>query len=242
MRDMKTPIATLLASVALLGAAGIALFRPAESAQATPVPVGEPESYRGAEDLPGAPSQLGPGALAGPEQLPPNHPPISGGSSPHGGGAAPSAPDELAAIAWTVPKGWHTASNPNAMRIATYRPAENCELSVVRAGGTTDANIQRWIGQFDEPAHSQRTRKLVQGLRVEVVDIGGTYAGGGMMPGSPAEPHAGWKLLGAVVETPGSHYFFKLVGPSAEVTAAHASFDALIASVRPLQGAAPEGP
>jgi hypothetical protein len=144
------------------------------------------------------------------------------------------AADESPSIAWTVPSGWQTAPNPTVMRIATYRPAADAELAVSRAGGTTDANIQRWIGQFDDPPRTQRSRKVVKGLPVEVVEISGTYAGGGMMPGASAEPHPNWTLLGAVVEAPGSHYFFKLLGPSAQVQAAHASFDALVASLHPL--------
>jgi hypothetical protein len=132
-----------------------------------------------------------------------------------------------------VPAGWTSLPNPNAMRIATYRPAADSELIVVRAGGTTDANIERWIGQFDEPAQTQRSRKTIHGLGVEILEVRGTYAGSGM-PGAPTAPRPGWSLLGAVVETPGTSYFFKLVGPSDQVQSAHASFDALVASIRPL--------
>jgi hypothetical protein len=142
--------------------------------------------------------------------------------------------DEPPAIAWDVPAGWKTLPNPTALRIATYRPAPSSELVVARAGGSTDANIERWVHQFDEPARTARSKKTIRGLEVEVLEASGTYAGSAMIPGAPSEPHPGWSLLGAVVETPGSHYFFKLVGPSPEVQAAHASFDALVASVRPL--------
>jgi hypothetical protein len=120
------------------------------------------------------------------------------------------------------------------MRIATYRPTPDSELVVVRAGGSTEANIERWIGQFDEPARSTRSKKTVHGLAVEVLEANGTYAGSGMVPGAPSQPHPGWGLLGAVVETPGSHYFFKLVGPSDQIQTARGSFDALLGSIRPL--------
>lgn len=145
----------------------------------------------------------------------------------------PSTTEEAPSIGWTVPPAWQTAPNPNAVRIATYHPSASTEVSVSRAGGTTEANIQRWIGQFDDAGKDTRTEKTVRGMKVEVVEVGGTYLGSGMMVGPAAEKHPGWTLVGAVVETPGSHYFFKLLGPTDQVRAARASFDALVASIAP---------
>lgn len=166
--------------------------------------------------------------------LPPNHPPISPSMSRHGApGANVATADEAPAVTWTVPSGWQTSPNPNAVRIATYHPSATTEVSVSRAGGTTEANIQRWIGQFDDAGKDTRTEKTVRGMKVDIVEVKGTYLGSGMMAGPAAETHAGWSLVGAVVETPGSHYFFKLLGPADEVLAARASFDALVASITP---------
>jgi hypothetical protein len=180
--------------------------------------------------------------------LPPDHPPIDGTGSPHGmqnamagmqGGMqnaqSPVGPaaDEAPAITWKVPPAWQTAPNPSAMRIATYHPSANTDVSVSRAGGSSDANIERWLGQFDDAGQDKHTEKMVRGLDVKLVEVTGTYSGGGMMPAAPADPHRNWALVGAVVETTGSHYFFKMVGPAAQVRAARASFDALIASLTP---------
>jgi hypothetical protein len=120
------------------------------------------------------------------------------------------------------------------MRLATYRiprapgDDEDAELSVTRAGGTAEANIQRWIGQFDGAATSSREEKNVQGFKVALVSIKGTFLGGGMMQGAPPSPRTSWALLGAIVETPGSSYFFKLVGPATTLNAARAPFNAMI--------------
>jgi hypothetical protein len=43
--------------------------------------------------------------------------------------------------------------------------------------------------------------------------------------------HPGWALLGAIVETPGSPYFFKMLGPSPSIQTARPSFDRLLASL-----------
>jgi hypothetical protein len=123
------------------------------------------------------------------------------------------------------------------MRIATFRPADESsdapEITITRAGGTTEANIQRWLDQFDNRGIEKRTALEVHGLDVMVVEVSGTYMGGSMMPGSPSPTHAGWTLVGAIVPTSGSAYFFKLLGPSAKVQGARASFDALVRSASP---------
>jgi hypothetical protein len=123
------------------------------------------------------------------------------------------------------------------MRLATYRVpaaggAEEAEMSVSRAGGTTPANIERWRGQFDGANQTGPTEKTVAGLKVTIVEITGTFTGGGMM-GGPTTQHPGWALLGAIVETSGFPYFFKLTGPEAGVLGARQGFDELIDSVTP---------
>jgi len=167
--------------------------------------------------------------------LPPNHPPIGTGASPQGMGLPAS--DEAPALAWEVPHGWQTIPNPNAMRLATYRVTADSsdapEVSVARAGGTAEANIQRWLDQFDQRGADKRTKTRVHGLDVTVVEVSGTYMGGAMMPGAQSASHPGWTLVGAIVPTASSAYFFKLLGPAAKVQAARASFDALVASFAP---------
>jgi hypothetical protein len=124
------------------------------------------------------------------------------------------------------------------MRLATYRiprapgDSEDGELSVTRAGGTTEANIKRWVGQFDGSSTEVREEKKVQGFHVTLVSVKGTFLGGGMMQSAPSSPRPSWGLLGAIAETPGSSYFFKLLGPASTVGAARAPFDAMIAGLK----------
>jgi hypothetical protein len=125
------------------------------------------------------------------------------------------------------------------MRLATYHvpratgDTEDADVSVTRAGGTTDANIERWLNQFDDRGKDTRASRDVRGLKVTIVDVSGTYLGGGMTAG-PSEPHPGWALLGAVVEAPGTPYFVKFTGPAATVRASRAAFNALIDSLTPI--------
>jgi hypothetical protein len=173
-------------------------------------------------------------ATAAPPGLPPNHPHVAGQSphGPHAGGALPNGENQAPpSIEWKVPNGWQTLPNPNPMRLATYRAAEGPEVSVARAGGPADANILRWSEQFEGAPQADRTEKQVAGLRATIVHIAGTY-GGGMGTAEP-EKHEGWAMLAAIVEAPGAPYFFKVVGPAAEVDRSRASFDALLESIAP---------
>jgi len=147
--------------------------------------------------------------------------------------APPSAPDD---IAWTAPPAFVTLPNPNPMRKATYRfehvsgDLEDAELTVSVAMGGADQNIQRWSGQFGN-AEAKSEPRTVNGLKVVVTELKGTYASGGMM-GGPATSKPKSMLLGAIIDAGVRQYFFKLTGPEKTVTAAKKDFDALVASVR----------
>jgi hypothetical protein len=117
------------------------------------------------------------------------------------------------------------------MRLATYQVPGGVEVSVSRAGGTTDANIQRWVGQFDDVGREVHAEKTVHGVRVVSVDVAGTYVGGGM--GGRTESLRNWAMVGAVLESRSPSYFFKMTGPAAAVRAALPAFDRLVDSIEP---------
>lgn len=164
--------------------------------------------------------------VALPSQLPPNHPAINTPPAMH-------APNEDASVAWTVPAGWKTVPNPNAMRVATYvvKSADGeAEISVSRAGGTPEANIERWVGQFEDAGKETRSEKTTHGIKLSIVEVSGTYRGG---MGADSAPRPGWALRGAIAEGAGTPYFFKMIGSKASVRAARVSFDALVSSITP---------
>jgi hypothetical protein len=222
----------ILFLIAIGGGGALALFH-----KESPPPPSAPAVVTAAEDVPSVATDLDG------QKLPPNHPSIGAGGAMNSGamhagaGALPPAEDERAAISWKVPAGFQTLENPTSIRLATYTMA-GADVSVSRAGGGTEANIDRWVRQFDEAGQEKRSVKTVRGLKVVVVEVAGTYLGSGMaLPAAGTDEHAndkkGWALLGAVVETPGSSYFFKMTGPAASVKSAHKSFDALLDSITP---------
>jgi hypothetical protein len=131
----------------------------------------------------------------------------------------------------------------STMRVATYRvppspgDAEPGEVGVFffvgGAGGSVDANVERWIAQFTpDPggAKPKRSVETVNGIRVTRVSAEGTYASG--MPGGPTTPKTQYALLGAIAEGPGGNLFFKLTGPRKTVSKAAAQFEALVRSLK----------
>jgi len=103
-------------------------------------------------------------------------------------------------------------------------------------GGGVDENVDRWVGQFSDASKPQRTTLQVNGLKVTRIEVTGTYSPM-RMPGMPAgqSNHAGWRLIGAIVEAPSGLWFFKLTGPDATVKAAGPELQSLLASASPNQ-------
>jgi hypothetical protein len=217
-------VAPAFAAAAVGAAAIVALFR-GEDTRA------DPRATASADTPASAPVSV----QATNADLPPGHPPIGSMGASHGM-QGPARGDEPPALAWTAPPGWRAMPNPNALRVATYRVSPDdgdaTEVTVSRAGGSTDANIQRWIGQFDGAGAPSRTERRVGDIGVTVVEVSGTYAGNGMMPAGRAPKLDGWSLVGAIAAPGGTPYFFKMTGPTQRVRAARPAFDAMIASIR----------
>lgn len=110
-------------------------------------------------------------------------------------------------------------------------------LTMMAAGGSVEANIKRWKGQFsggDEAA--QKSKKLDVGKwEIHLVDVSGTYAesmgGGPFAPGKVVQ-RPDYAMVGAImVEPEGRQYFVKMIGPSDVVKASRDKFVAMIKSV-----------
>ena len=166
------------------------------------------------------------------------------GGMPMGGVAGSQgsgSPTAAAGLAWSLPGGW-TVEAPRAMRIATYAipaakgDAEGAECAVyyfgAGQGGGVDANLERWIGQFQPATNSKRATKQVSGLKVSLADVSGTYTAHGGSMTQPQGVKPGWRLLGAIAEGPQGAAFFKLAGPAKTVAAASEGFEALVGSLK----------
>ena len=133
-----------------------------------------------------------------------------------------------------APDGWVTETPSSSMRVGQYKlpkvegDKEDASLVVyyfgATQGGTAQANIDRWIGQMQQPDGSDSKSKAkmdsmtVNGLKMSTVDVTGIYTAE-MAPGSKTfHNDASYRLRAAVIETPKGNYFVKLAGPEKTVT------------------------
>lgn len=154
----------------------------------------------------------------------------------------------IAALTYTAPPAWHTRPPASSMRVAEFvipkaqGDADDAELIVYFFGatgaGTADANLNRWIGQVQQPDGSpsglkaQHANRAINGLKVTTVDVAGTYTGE-MSPGSSDHYNKpGYRLCAAVVETPGGTYYIKLTGPAKTVAAAQKDYEGFLSSLK----------
>jgi hypothetical protein len=149
---------------------------------------------------------------------------------------------QVPTIVWKDPPKWERTPGGSSMRKAFYKvnavagDSEDAEAAVYyfgpTNGGSTEANIQRWTSQFPEtqPADVKRIERQANGMKQTVIDVQGTYDGSSMTIREVGKK-PNFRMIAAVVETPGGSYFFKLTGPQKTVEAARSSFMALLDSV-----------
>lgn len=178
-----------------------------------------------------APAALEPAPAAPPKAAEPT---AAAASGPSAGG-----------LTWQAPKPFESRTPKSSMRVAEYgiEGDTSSELGVfffgADQGGSVDANMTRWIGQFTQPdgkeTQAKRSERTVKGIDVSLVEAQGTFSGGMAMPGAP-QPAAimDAMLLAGIAKGPGGPVFFKLVGPRASVEAARGAFDGLIESLKPV--------
>lgn len=188
--------------------------------------------------------------------------PHGGGGDPHAGGAqggvdmsgggggnttekTPDGRAILGPVTALVPKDWKETPTKSGMRTAQWTvpgKAGDAELVVYYFGpsgaGGADANLERWIGQFEQPdgspsqSKAKVDKKTVGTLSVITVEVSGRYVAA-MSPGSAQKnDKPDHTLLGAIVETMNGPYYFKMVGPKETMTAAHKPFHAFIDSLK----------
>lgn len=205
------------------------------------------------------PVKLTPAEAAAAKAPPPSS--ASGGSAatakptmpanPHAGGAPMTAPKSAGSLQFSVPEGWVTQVPSSSMRKAQFLlPREGADPEDAQLvlfyfggeGGSVEANLDRWAGEFTQAdGKSSReamvtTTRTVNDMKVTEVAVSGRFAPA-MMPGqSTAIVREKWSMLGAIVETPSGPYYAKLTGPGATVSRWEPSFRQWISSLKSTSG------
>jgi hypothetical protein len=151
-------------------------------------------------------------------------------------------------LQFTAPAGWNTRPAASSMRVAEFvvsRVAgdpEDAEVVVYffgGSGGSVEANIERWVGQFRTEsggpvAAPARTSSTSGRLKITAIDVAGTYVAE-IRPGAAERFNKpNFRMRAAVVETPKGPYFVKFTGPAPTVAKALSSgaFDRFLKSLR----------
>ena len=149
-------------------------------------------------------------------------------------------------VKFQPPAAWVTEPTTSGMRVAQYRlphaegDTEDASLIVYYfgqgQGGSAQANLDRWIGQMEQPGGGSSKDKAktetmtVNGLNVTLLDVAGTYTAE-MSPGSGSQQNKpGSRMRAGVIETPRGAYFVKLVGPEKTIARWDSEFTAFIKS------------
>jgi len=151
------------------------------------------------------------------------------------------------ALKFDVPAGWVEESPSSSSRKFQYRlqrvEQDNEDAEVVvfyfaGGGGTPQANVDRWVGQFQTPDgkpvsdKAKTSHKDVNGIHVTIVDVSGTYFSSlGPMQGD-GEPKPGYRMLGVIAETASGPWFIKFTGPERTVARWEPSFHSFVDSMK----------
>jgi hypothetical protein len=150
---------------------------------------------------------------------------------------APAANEtfKVSELTFKRPAAWEWVESTSSMRAAQLRfggktAADSAEVVFFYFGaggaGGTQANVDRWFGQFTDRKNDKSEEKTVGKTKVTYVRTEGTYQSGAPM--GPKTALANQALLGAIIEAPGGSIFVKMTGPAALVKAGDGEFRAMV--------------
>jgi hypothetical protein len=170
--------------------------------------------------------------------------PPEGGSI---GGAAESGSNpvaevvELDAINFTPSAGWARKPAGSTFVVAEFSlpRAEGDDadgrLTISTAGGSVEANIDRWKGQFQPQPKSMSQEDIdIAGLKATIVDLSGDF-NDQRGPFAPGELRPGYRMIAAVIPVGGQLHFIKATGPQKTIASHAAAIQQFIRSARPTK-------
>jgi hypothetical protein len=147
-------------------------------------------------------------------------------------------------LAMTAPGQWTKTKPRSSMLEAEFQIPKVGEdesdgrLTIMGAGGSIDANIDRWIGQFTTDDGSplsgvEPTVFEIAGQKIHLIDLSGTFIDSMGAPGGPTTDRKNYRMLGAIIETEDlGNYFVKFYGPRKTIDANAAAFKQMLESLK----------
>jgi hypothetical protein len=137
-----------------------------------------------------------------------------------------------------APEGWVRQQPRSQFVLAEFAlpkaegDAQDGRLTLSLAGGSVDANVQRWQDQLgSQREKDSRSEVEIAGLTVTLVDLSGTYND---QPGpyAPSVSREGYRILGAIIPVKGDLHFIKAYGPQKTMAEHETAFHAFVKSVQ----------
>jgi hypothetical protein len=193
--------------------------------------------------IPGDPNAAAPAAAGA--DLPADHPPIPAtgeAGQPRPTGAASGG---TADAVWSVPLGWVPTAPASSMRVEQWAlpgstadaPAE-CAMLSFPGGGSVQDNIDRWLGQLEQPDgsntrdHAVVDQHDVNGLEVTTMAATGTFLSRDPPMSGPVVRRPGYLMFAAIFPGRDAPYFLKCTGPEPVMRNAEASLEGMVHSFR----------
>ena len=143
-----------------------------------------------------------------------------------------------------IPDSWMRETPSSSMRLAQFNFSDEygrCELVVFAGiGGSVDANLDRWLGQFRGPDnesvadHATISHEHSGDLEINFVYAEGTYLQSGMGMGGPTGEKPNYGLMAAILTVVDGPYYFKCTGPKKTLDNYLNSFETFIRSLESL--------
>ena len=147
---------------------------------------------------------------------------------------------KVSEFTFSRPANWEWVESASPMRKAELKVVDEktkakAEVVFYHFGqgpaGGTQANVDRWLGQFAEPRdkiNAKTEDSTVGKHKVTYVLAEGTYKSG--MPGGAQTPMPNYALLGAIIEASEGSVFVKMTGPKELTKSTTADFKKMVES------------
>ncbi|MHC2070301.1 hypothetical protein ACYFX5_22740 [Bremerella sp. T1] len=138
-----------------------------------------------------------------------------------------------------APEGWKSVK-PRVgiidveMQVPAAKGDETAgRVTLMGAGGSIDANIDRWKGQFVKMTKEASVKEVtIADQKVHIVELVGDFKDQ-RGPFAPAEVKEGYTMLAAIITTDKlGNYFLKFYGPSTTVDANKEKFMEMVKSLK----------
>lgn len=150
-------------------------------------------------------------------------------------------------LEFTAPGTWNKVTPRSNMLDAEFEIPKtkdgenNGRLTIMGAGGSVEANMNRWIGQFMTPdgdpiSGIEPTKFNVAGQQVHLLDVSGVFMDSMGGPQGPKTERDDYRMLASIIETEEfGKYFVKFYGPKSVVDVNEEAYKKMINSLKLIE-------